>query len=407
MVSYAGFTQEAIRKVELRSDRPVILMDGDELERLVEWSDDIAQLLGRKKNALLTHRKAYLGTTRRSRPAAKRGKPAEAPAVFAFPDGTRTKWFAGGGTFGEFTFVQDLPDVDWVPSEGRSVTLDMAVPIYDERGVVTLLHHLSGMGWSTESARWSIQQSVTNWHGMGADAFAEALQDWRKRYKGIDIHHSEEFCYFDICDGGFYAFTGKISAYDDRSIHNVMLSFQLTGIPLNTDPLKELSSIFDVGEPCYFRPMNRESLVRKWHLPEPHRVPLEPVAFIAEPDDVFDDKREWVRGLVAKNPFYRPCSPLKDRVPDWMPAHVFESELLICDMRSWHPLSEPRARYVLWGCESARTADGVIVRPIAEWPDRDDGHAEMKPSRLPTQESDGIQIVDVEGLVYPPPPRRQ
>src|SRR5262249_50088356 len=157
-----------------------------------------------------------------------------------------------------------------------SVTLDLAVPVYDERGIVALLHHLSGMGWATGSARWSIQQAATNWHGLGASAFAEALQSWRERYKGISIHHSEEFCYFDVCDGGFYTLTANISAHYDRSVRYTTLSFQLTGIPLDTDPLKELIRTFDIGEPCYFRPMKKKSVARKWHR-LPDAVSLEPI----------------------------------------------------------------------------------------------------------------------------------
>jgi hypothetical protein len=229
---------------------------------------------------------------------------------------------------------------------------------------------------------------------MGASAFAEALQGWRQRYKGIPTHHSEEFCYFDICDGGFYSLTANVSAYNDRSARYTMLSFQLTGIPLDTESLKELSRTFGVGHPCYFRPMERRSVIRKWNLPEPHCVPLEPVAFIVEQDDVFGDKRDWTRGLVAKNPFYRPTSTLSERVPDWLPAAVFDSELLICDLRSWHMLSEPKSRYELWGCESVRTADAVIVRPIAEWPDQDQGRIEEVAPRRSTRKSHQVEVID-------------
>ena len=162
-----------------------------------------------------------------------------------------------------------------------------------------------------------------------------------------------------------------------------MLSFQLTGIPLDTESFKELSRIFDVGYQYYFRPMKRRSVKRNRNLPEQYRMPLEPVAFIVEQDDVFGDERDWARGLVAKNPFYRPNSTLAERKPDWLPPHIFDSELLICDLRSWHLLTEPKPRYELWGCESARTADAVIVHPIAEWPDQEQGPTEeITPRRL-------------------------
>lgn len=60
MASFSGFTEAVIKKVELRSDRPVLLITGSELEQLVEWDQDLVQLLARKKTALLTHRQAFL-----------------------------------------------------------------------------------------------------------------------------------------------------------------------------------------------------------------------------------------------------------------------------------------------------------------------------------------------------------
>lgn len=395
MVSYSGFTASAIERVEQRSDRPVLLITGNELEQLAEWDEDLAHLLARKKASLLTHRKALFVTTRRRRGAGGSGGLAATLAEFAFLDGNRAKWVVGKGGFGEFAFVQELPDIDWDPGEGRGVTLDMPVPIYDERGILTLLQHLSSMGWATGSARWSIQQSATNWHGMGASVFAEALQGWRERYKGISTHHSEEFCYFDKCDGGFYCLTSKVSAHDSRAASYTMLSFQLTGIPLDTESFKELSRIFDVGYQYYFRPMKRRSVKRNRNLPEQYRMPLEPVAFIVEQDDVFGDERDWARGLVAKNPFYRPNSTLAERKPDWLPPHIFDSELLICDLRSWHLLTEPKPRYELWGCESARTADAVIVHPIAEWPDQEQGPTEEITPRRLAGRSDQVEVIHV------------
>ena len=394
-VSFSGFTDSVIERVEQRSSRPVLLMTGEELEQLVQWDEDLVHLLARKKASLLTHRVVFFSTTREKPVSHQRGRLTAASAEFAFPDGRRTQWIAGEGSFGEFTFVQELPDIDWTPGEGRGVMLDMPVPVHDERGILTILQQLSNMGWATKSARWSIQQSSTNWHGIGMSAFGETLQGWRKRYKGIPTHHSEEFCYFDQCDGGFYCLTANISASRDRSATYTMLSFQLTGIPLDTEPFKELSGAFDAGYECYFRPMKRKSVKKQLHLPEQYRLPLEPVAFIVEQDDVFGDKLDLVRGLAAKNPFYRPHSTLAERKPEWLPPHVFDSELLICQLRSWHLLTEPKPRYELWGCESARTADATIVQPIAEWPDQEHGVIEEIAPRGVTQQSELPEIVPV------------
>jgi hypothetical protein len=396
MVSYSGFTAGAIERVEERSDRPVLLLTGIELEQLVERDDNLPNLLVQKKTFLLTHRKASFAAARGHRDTVSSGGLAVAPASFVLLDGSRAQWIACRGGFGEFTFAQELPDIDWVPGEGRGVALDMPVTIYDQNGVLDLLTHLSGMGWSTDYARWSIQQSFTNWHGLGASAFAEALQGWQMRYKGIETHHSEEFCYFDKCEGGFYCLTAKISAHKSRWATHSMLSFHLSGIPFDTDPFKELYRTFDVGQPCYFRPLKRRSVKSRMNLAKEYRLPLKPVAFVVEKDSVFGDEQDWVRGLVAKNPFYRSESTLAERKPRWLHPYIFDSELLICDLRSWHPLAEPKPGYELWGFESARTADAVVIRPVAEWPDRDEGPTEEIAPRILAPMTEEVEVVHVE-----------
>jgi hypothetical protein len=139
MVSFSGFTGSAVERVEEHSDRPVLLITGAELEQLVDWDDDLVHLLAQKRASLLTHRKALFAITRRRRGSVSPDGLVVASAEFSLLDGSRAKWITGGGDFGEFTFVRELPDIDWDPGEGRGVTLDMPVPIYDESGILTLL----------------------------------------------------------------------------------------------------------------------------------------------------------------------------------------------------------------------------------------------------------------------------
>jgi hypothetical protein len=236
------------------------------------------------------------------------------------------------------------------------------------------------MGWATANACWSIQQATTNWHGLGARAFAEVLPDWNNRYKGLETHHSEEFCYFDVCDGGFYTLTANVTAYKPRIIQHARISFQLVGIPLDSGPIRHLCHTFEVDEAVYFRPRQGRSVNRQW-IPSQDRPTVTPVAFMVEEDeweedaeDQWDEQdpedREWVRGIVVKNPYYPSRRTEKGRGPDWLPDMVADSEYLICELRSWHPLSSPMSTYRLWNCESAWTSDALVVRPVADWDDR-------------------------------------
>jgi Holliday junction resolvase len=69
MVSFKGFTKTAIERVEQRSDRPVLLMTGEELVHLVEWDEHISHLLIRKKAELLSSRKAYFAAATVKKPS--------------------------------------------------------------------------------------------------------------------------------------------------------------------------------------------------------------------------------------------------------------------------------------------------------------------------------------------------
>lgn len=74
------------------------------------------------------------------------------------------------------------------------------------------------MGWTTNNGWWSIQQAARNWHGTGAAGFGDLVRGWEARYEGLDeVHHTEEFCYVDAIEDGFYTLSGGLSA-DPRRI---------------------------------------------------------------------------------------------------------------------------------------------------------------------------------------------
>ena len=301
------------------------------------------------------------------RQRAKMGNLVAPSAEFVSLDGERLNCLTSTGGFGEFTFAHEIPDVDWVAGSGCGVAVDIAVPVHDESGIVALLHKLSDFGWVTENARWSIEQSTINWHGWGAPSFVQSLPDWRKRYEGLaNTHHSEEFCYFDFCEGGFYALTSKLSAHRVRQARYSLLSFQLVGIPLDASPLRDLCESFEVDEPVYFRPLMEKALTRARG--RDVDVPLKPLAYVVEPDLLWEEpsERDMVRGIVVESPYYNPGGP-QSANPEWLPSLVSDSKLLICDLRQWHPLNHPQGPYQLCGWDSVRTADAVVVRPIADW----------------------------------------
>jgi len=372
MVSFKGFSQTAINAVESRRSRPVLLLDGVEMERLCEWGPELARLLRRKRDRLLMDGKVLLtGDRERRHSVRKQGALPAADRIFVFPDGRRTAWMSCGGDFGPFVFVQELPDIDWVTAGGSGVTLDVAPPAAEEADVLGILGALADMGWASGSGRWSIHQATVNWHGAGGEPFAQALTSWADRYQGLDlVHHTEEFCYQDTCEGGFYTLTGAVSASKPRVVWQADLSFQLTGVPMDPAPFRNLCDSIEADQPLYFRPRHERSVVNGRVALE-GRIALTTVGLVVERDEDEPDpaQQDWVVGVVVKNPYRATDGSRRVGAPEWWPSPAEVSEVLICDLRSYHPLTEPRTGYRLWSCEWSWTSDALVIRPRVDWDD--------------------------------------
>jgi hypothetical protein len=327
LVSYSGFTEQVLARVRERSNTPVLLLSGSELQAALRFTGDLHNLLRRKKKTLLVDRQVLLDD-RTSIPPRTRGRArVSLPATrtrFLTSSGERTTSMEFGGGFGQFVFARELPDIDWSASAGLGATADIPLPIWSEEQLIDLIYQLADMGWATEDARWSIQQASVNWHGMGPAAFAELLPAWKKRYRRRRrMHDSEELCYADACDGGFYTLTANVAADVIREVRCARLSFQLVGTPLDLTALRELCEVFDVREQVYFRTRESPSVTRA-RLDRPYRT-VEPVALLVEPDDAFGSPaKDFVTGPVIPNPFGRCGLPAQE--DNDLPSMVADSE---------------------------------------------------------------------------------
>jgi hypothetical protein len=371
LASVSGFSRTAIDRVESLRPRPVILLWGDELQRILEGRD-LSRLLRWKRDSLLVDGRVLQTTKKPWRPPTQTQKANQLPASamsVVFKDGHRAEWLSCKGDFGEFVFALDMPDIDWVTTPGVGVTLDIQVPMTEEEDLVRLLVELADLGWATGSGHWSIHQSTVNWHGAGVRAFADAHTGWKDRYRGLGgLHHTEQLYYQDACEGGFYTLAVDVSASGPRQIWNSDLSFQLTGIPLDPEPFRQLSESFEVGLPLYFRPRNQESVTTR-RISLDKQLSVTPVAFIVEEDELapVPSDGDWVRGIVVENPFPGRGTSGRDALPDWWPAPLQKTGLLICDLRHHHPLGHSIGGYSLWSCEWAWTSEALVFRAVADW----------------------------------------
>ncbi|MEV4691352.1 restriction endonuclease [Micromonospora echinospora] len=366
LISIPGFSGTAISDVADHRHQPILLLSGDEVRSLARRPDDLSHLLWQKKQALQVEGKALV-----DEPAQPKRTPARRPlpdsgthfVVSGRPD---APVLACGGGFDGFTFAHDIVDVDWVIAQGRGVTLDVDVPARHERDLLDLIDKLADLGWTSRDARWSLQQARTNWHGFGAAAFASELTRWEPRADTPGAHHSEEFCYVDNCDGGFYTLTSTLSAHEYRRATQTHLSFQLQGVPLDTGPLLQLCRSIGVHGGIYFRSLTDRSR-RVIHLPDWMTAPVEPLALVVTPGSDIDMGTNFVTGIVIPNPLQQ---ERWRRSEEWETANLQQlesAEYLVCDLGAHHPIDGRAYPYRLEKVEVAKTSSGTVFVPGARW----------------------------------------
>lgn len=369
LISVSGFTRTAIARVREKRDRPILLMTGAELTSALEQPAGLANLLRDKFEELLVHGQVLLDSRPRRLSVGNMGQDADgmplAAASFHIA-GQRRPLLACGGSFGQFVFVQDIPDIDWVPGSGAGVSVDLSCQAESQEALLACLSRLGEAGWLTSQGRWNIQQATRNWHGIGPTSLAEAIAGWVDRYHDLEqIHHTEQLCYQDTCEGGFFTLTVDIAASEPRRVWHCDLSLQLSGVPLDSTPIRQLAALLQVSHPLYFRPRNDRAVTR--HGLQRDAIAVDPVGFVVVDDDTDPRTREWVCGIVVANPFELSQYSSRTQQPEWLPGHVDNSELLICALRQWHPHSYAVAGYRLTSCEWTWTSDAMVFRGTADW----------------------------------------
>jgi hypothetical protein len=352
-------------------------MTGGELTSSLEQPAGLASLLRDKHEELLIHGQVLLDSRPRrlSMAGAERDSDGMPLAAASFLiAGERRPLLACGGGFGQFVFVQEVPDIDWVPGGGAGVSVDLSCQAESQDALLACLGRLGESGWLSSQGRWNIQQASRNWHGIGPTSLADAIAGWADRYQNLEqIHHTEQLCYQDTCEGGFFTLTVDIAASEPRRVWHCDLSLQLCGVPLNPTPLRQLAAMLQVGQPLYFRPRNDRAVTRHGLYGED--ITVNPVGLVAFDDGTDPRTQEWVCGIIVANPFALSQYSSRTKLPEWLPGHVDGSELLTCALRHWHPLNYAVASYQLTSCEWTWTSDALAFRATADWDtkDSDDG----------------------------------
>jgi hypothetical protein len=256
LVSVSGFSATAIERVETVRDRPVVLLDEDDVEMIL-GGIDLARLLRRKEAWLLIHGRVRPGHSKRLR---RSDPPVRRDQYLADTDGERVPWTVSRGGFAAPAFSVELFDIDWVPAGGAGVTLDIPVTVASRAQLQDLLVTLVELGWSSRAGQWTLRQSESVWYGIGQSSLRRSLADQQARYrKAGPIHHTEQLVLADVCPGGWFTLTADLAARSQH-VYATFLSAQLIGVPVDLRPLMRLCDRLDVDRELFFRPRNQPSV---------------------------------------------------------------------------------------------------------------------------------------------------
>ncbi len=383
-ISMSEYADEAVREVQGRRERAILLVTSKEVRELVRGEVGMRTLLRRKKEHLLVTGEVLLDATG----DVWRYRPQPDPSALPEPDveirdleGRPLPWVSGAGHFGELVYATDLPDLEWGSAQGYGAGFDLwPPPIRVRHDVRYALDALREVGWVTSAGRWAIHQQATSWFGVGAGSFLTALDGYEGRYgeAGSPTHHSEKAIYYDLCQGGCYALSVQLRACEEGWASYPHLSVRLPGIPLDAEPFERLARAFDLDDLAYFRPLGSESDRSTSVRLAGERVELEPVGFLhrawyddedAEGEVRGGRREEHIVGIIARNQFRgtRSCGS-QGGLDDLL--HERDSpELLVCDLRSWHEPGRAVDRYYVWSVKLIDLYGAPVVAPVAEWED--------------------------------------
>ena len=100
VVSISGFSPKVIERVERSAERPILLMDGDEVEQVVARGGGVYTLVRSKMDRFLRDRKAVVGLSSQTAPLWMRELP-EAGLKIVDLEGREHSWWESKGDFSQ------------------------------------------------------------------------------------------------------------------------------------------------------------------------------------------------------------------------------------------------------------------------------------------------------------------
>lgn len=365
LVSLNGFTRTVPEQIKQRRSQPVLLVCAAELELLINRPWAARRMLELKLDRLrrdgIVSGEDDLGALSLIGP-----ENVVEDAWLVDRQGKRINWVASGGEFGFFSFTGSYEPAALDSEPGPGQQLELSIAARTQSQMLGRIDQLDDLGWLTNKGSWCIQQTSTNWHGVGAASLRAALRGWRRRYQRLDdLHYREEVLYVDTCHLGTYSLAFDIAAHRAREVWHSQMSIHLPGVPFDPQPYLELARTVTHEPPEFFhgRVGGRSG---RWSPTGRELRKLPPMARIATTSELGREQGPYVRGVVVANPFTN--SP-RTKLPEGSPPQLAKSELLVCELGSWHRLADGPATYQITDIEWTWLGEGFTIRVRADWDD--------------------------------------
>lgn len=362
VVSMSGFTPKVIERVERLADRPILLMDGWEVEQVVARGGLYA-LVRSKMDALARSRKAIVGKS-----AQPDGLPwlvelPESGLKIVDPQGREHSWWESRGDFAQQVSSLVSPDSRW--ARPNAVRLDMIIGVREIEDLIGLLRRLAQLGFVSSEGTWRIEQSGVVWSGLGPAELGRQLVDWAPRYRDRLLHSSELIMYVDESDEGMFALTADVSVKSKRLVRWCELSFLLPGVPLDPSPYESIVAELPVLNTPSFDVVGRDPITRQrlGNRGKPRRTT--PLAYLVRDEPSAPTGRpsvRWVEGIVAVSPRIR-YAP-ESRIDSGMRA--LRREETFVRLRQQHHLGDRVAHELLWATV-VETSHASVLSVVGDW----------------------------------------
>lgn len=361
VVSMAGFTAPVAERLERSPDLPILLMDGREVEAVVQQGAGLHALVQSKLDQLFRHRKVVYGRPLSGAPIWLQDLPESSLGIID-ANGQEHPFWESPSEFCEALTSPELRNSDAVYG---GVRLDLRLGVDDAAGLVELLKTLTQLGWVSSEGAWRIEQDRVAWSGLGPAELARQLVDWQPRYRGKRLHHTEGAMYVDESDDGMLTIVADISASTERFVRRCELTFILPGIPLDVSPYEAITAELPVMNTPVFEVLSDPPIHAGRLRSRGKPKSVQPLAYLVRqgsPFGIDGEPETWVEGIVVSDPMPRssPAARINAGLPGPKLGHLFAR------LRQHHQPDDDVVHMLQWAT-SVEVAHVQVVHVTGDW----------------------------------------